>query len=233
MIEIIRAHEHYHFQNDWLSSYWHFSFDEFYDPKKVSFSALRVFNDDTVQPDRGFGTHSHREMEIVTYVMRGRLAHRDSTGSDFLIKAGEVQRMSAGTGINHSEMNPDSIEPVHFLQIWITPAKKGLKPGYEQKNFSRQQRLGTLLPVVSGREIPGCLRIHQDTTFYISRLDTGDQITHPLPSSSQKIYLFVIEGAIALNGEVLGARDAVKLSGQQDVQLKAGEPSELILLDLP
>ncbi|MBI3014756.1 MAG: pirin family protein [Candidatus Tectomicrobia bacterium] len=233
MIEIVRAHEHYHFQNDWLSSFWHFSFDEFYDPNKVAFGALRVFNDDTVQPNRGFGTHSHREMEIVTYVISGRVAHRDSTGSQFLIQPGEAQRMSAGTGISHSEMNPDPDEPVHFLQIWIIPAEKGIEPSYEQKGFPRDQRQGVLLPIVSGQGIPGGLRIHQDTTFYVSCLNSGDSVTHHLASAARKSYLFVIEGKIQLNGEVLQARDVARLTAHDDLQIKASESSELILLDLP
>lgn len=166
MIRVIPSAERYHFQNDWLSTYWHFSFDTYYDPGNVSFGPLRVFNDDTIAPAGGFPEHAHREMEILTYVLEGKLEHRDSLGNRGVIGPGELQRMSAGTGIRHAEFNASSTEPLHLLQFWIHPAQRGLKPSWEQKQFTRQQRASRLLPVASVQPLEGVLRIRQDAIVY-------------------------------------------------------------------
>ena len=231
MIRVIPAAERYHFENGWLSTYWHFSFDHYYDPNNVSFGPLRVFNDDTIQPGGGFPEHPHREMEILTYVLAGQLEHRDSLGNRGVIGAGEVQRMSAGTGIRHSESNATKTEPVHLLQFWIQPAERGLKPSWEQKQFTREQRRSRLLPVASGQPLEGALHIHQDATVYISALVAGDQLTHEL-APGRRAYLFVINGALALNGKALAAGDQARVENERRLELQASKPGQLILLDL-
>ena len=158
MINIIKNEERYHFESDWLSTYWHFSFDHYHDPNNMSFGPLRVFNDDVVQPSSGFPTHAHREMEIITYVLEGELEHKDDTGGADRIRPGEVQRMSAGTGIRHSEYNPSPDQPVHLLQMWIVPSETNLAPSYEQMRFTKAQRDDKLLAVASGRGVPGTVK---------------------------------------------------------------------------
>ncbi|MBI1765436.1 MAG: pirin family protein [Acidobacteria bacterium] len=231
-MQIIRANERFHLESDWLSAYWLFSFDRYYDPANLNFGPLRVFNHDTIAGGGGFPTHPHREMEIVTYVLSGELAHKDSTGGRGLIRAGEVQRMTAGTGIAHSELNASETEPVRLLQIWLLPEQDGLTPGYEQRQFTEAERAGKLLPIVSGQAAPGVLKIHQDTTFYVSRLSAGEQVTHTL-KPGRRAFLYVIEGALTLNGEVLNTGDQARLVGLENLSLAATQASELILIDLP
>jgi redox-sensitive bicupin YhaK (pirin superfamily) len=232
MINVIRSNERYHYQNDWLSTYWHFSFDEYYDPRNMGFGPLRVFNDDVINPASGFPTHAHREMEIVTYVLQGELEHKDSTGAQDRIRAGEVQRMSAGTGVRHSEYNPSPEQPVHLLQMWIIPAEQGLPPSYEQLRFTKEQRTGKLLPIASGQDMPGTVKIHQDTTFYVSTLQAGDKLTHML-GDNRRAYLFVIEGEVEVNGQTLASGDQARIESESELKLKALKPSEIILIDLP
>ncbi len=232
MIEVIKNEQRYHFESDWLSTYWHFSFDHYYDPRNMSFGPLRVFNDDVVQPSSGFPTHAHSEMEIITYILEGELEHKDSTGGSDRIRPGEVQRMSAGTGIRHSEYNPSSEQPVHLLQMWITPAVKGLPPSYEQLRFTKEQRMGRLLAVASGQDMQGTVKVHQDTTFYVSSMNPGDELTHDL-DQQRRAYLFVISGQIEINGNALAKGDQARVSEEQALKLKALEASEIILIDLP
>ena len=240
MYQIIRSGDRHHFQNDWLSTYWHFSFADYYDPANVSFGPLRVFNDDTVQPGKGFAAHGHREMEIVTYVLDGELEHRDSTGGHGVIGPGEVQRMTAGTGIRHSEFNASSRHPVHLLQIWILPSLPGLKPGYEQRHFAPEAREGILLPVVTGRhgarlEAPaadGVLTIHQDATFYVSTLRPGKGLVF-VTRPERRAYLFVIGGSLDAAGHPLAAGDTARISQETSVALQASETADLLLIDLP
>jgi hypothetical protein len=232
MMQIIRSDERYHVEYDWLSTYWHFSFDHYYDPENVNFGPLRVFNDDVIQPARGFPMHSHREMETLTYVLEGRLEHRDSLGHRGIIGPGEVQRMSAGTGIRHSEYNASDTEPVHLLQLWIEPAEKGLSPSWEQKQFTRAEREGKLLPVAAGRPGNGALKIHQDATLYVSALKAGQQVAHEL-DAGRRAYLFVIEGKVMLNERPLAAGDQARVTEETHLDLKANEASELLLIDLP
>lgn len=232
-MQIIRANDRFHIESDWLSAYWLFSFDRYYDPRNLQFGPLRVFNHDTVQPGAGFPTHPHREMEIVTYVLAGALQHKDSTGGTGLIRPGEVQRMTAGTGVAHSEFNPSQTEETRLLQMWVLPERAGLTPSYEQKQFTGEERTGKLLPIASGQDYPGAVRVHQDTTFYVARLAQGQQVTHLL-KPKRRAFLYVIEGEIALNGERLEAGDQARIT-EAGALTFAGNAAigEIILIDLP
>lgn len=231
-MQIIRANERFHLESDWLSAYWLFSFDRYYDPNNLNFGPLRVFNHDTIAGGGGFPTHPHREMEIVTYVLSGALAHKDSTGGRGLIHAGEVQCMTAGTGIAHSEFNASETQSARLLQMWVLPERSGLTPGYEQRQFTEADRAGKLLPIVSGQDALGVLKIHQDATFYVSRLNADEQVTHTL-QPGRRAFLYVIEGAVTLNGETLNTGDQARLVAQETLALQAAQTSELILIDLP
>lgn len=232
MIDVIKNEKRYHFESDWLSTYWHFSFDHYYDPNNLSFGPLRVFNDDVVRPSSGFPMHPHREMEIITYVLEGELEHKDNTGAADHIGPGEVQRMSAGTGIRHSEYNPSTEHPVHLLQMWITPSVSGLPPSYEQLRFTREQRTGRLLAVASGQDIPNTVKVHQDTTLYVSTLNKGDEVNHVL-AAQRRAYLFVISGKLEVNTLELSNGDQAKAFEEPSVRLKAKEHSEMVMFDLP
>ncbi|GAB2701099.1 pirin family protein [Paenibacillus thermoaerophilus] len=232
MINVYPASSRYTADHGWLRSSFSFSFAEYYDPDNVQFGPLRVFNDDIVQGRRGFGAHPHREMEIVSVVLRGRLKHEDSTGKTAVTSWGEVQRMSAGTGIVHSEVNPGD-EEVNFLQLWFTPAVRGLEPSYEATRYDTAKLRNALLPVVSHQSGEGVAHIHQDLTIYLSELDAGRELTFTQPEG-RRIYVFVIEGELALNGEArLGRRDAARI--EQTPELKIASPSgaTFMLIDLP
>ena len=232
MIKVIKSQERYHADSGWLSTYWHFSFAEYYDPANLNWGALRVFNDDVIRPGQGFGLHPHRDMEIITYVLEGELAHRDNQGNTGVIRPGEVQVMSAGTGIFHSEYNHSKERPVHLLQIWILSRTKGLKPRWEQRHFTRESRLGILLPVVSAGTIPQTLAIDQDATIHVSALEAGQSVVHE-SRSGRKAYLFVIGGGLTVNGNPLAAGDQARIADEPALAVKAVEETELILLDLP
>ncbi len=244
MIHVIRSGERYHFETDWLSTYWHFSFDHYYDPANVSFGPLRVFNDDVIRPAGGFPFHGHREMEIVTYIIEGQLEHRDDLGNVGVIAPGEIQRMSAGTGVRHSEYNPSREKPVHLVQLWILPAVKNLEPSWEQKRFSHEARTGKLLPIAipadqADNQTNGAVRIHQDATIYTSLLRPGDSATCAL-AAGRRAYLFVTAGELKLNGETLGAGDQARITGERTLHLAGlAKPSpdstaaDFLLLDLP
>ncbi|MEW6130470.1 MAG: pirin family protein [Acidobacteriota bacterium] len=232
MIQTIRANERFNATNDWLSAYWLFSFDFYYDPENTAFGPLRVFNHDTIQPDSGFGMHPHKNMEIVTYVLEGTLDHKDSTGGIGHISAGEVQRMTAGRGIYHSEFNSSKAQAVKLLQMWVLPSQTGLEPGYEQKKFSIEERTGRLLPIASGRSANGALSINQDVTFYVSRLNQGDAVAHAL-GDNRKAFLYVIEGEVSVNGEALHSGDQARITETANLDLQASGDSEIILIDLP
>jgi len=229
---IIRAKERFHIESDWLSAYWLFSFDRYYDPKNISFGPLRVFNHDTIMGGGGFPTHSHREMEIVTYVLDGELAHKDSTGGRGIIHPGEVQRMSAGTGIAHSEFNPSETQPCQLLQMWVLPERSQLTPSYEQQQFTREQRTGVLLPLASGQDMPGTVKVHQNTTFYVSRLRAGDRLIYQT-NTKRRIFFYLIEGDVDLNGESLSTGDQARLTGLTKLEITGSKESEIILIDLP
>jgi hypothetical protein len=231
-MQIIRAEDRFHIESDWLSAYWLFSFDRYYDPNNVTFGPLRVFNHDAVKGGAGFPTHPHREMEIVTYVLDGALRHKDSTGGAGLIRAGEVQRMTAGAGVAHSEFNPSETETVRLLQMWVLPERAGLTPSYEQKRFTIEQREGALLPIASGQDSPGAVKVHQDVTFYVSRLRAGDRVAHEL-KPGRRAFFYVIDGDVALNGEELGAGDQARVTDITKLEITGRREGEIILIDLP
>ena len=244
MLQVIRSAERYHFETDWLSTYWHFSFDHYYDPANVSFGPLRVFNDDVIRPAGGFPMHGHREMEIVTYIIEGQLEHRDDLGNVGVISPGEIQRMSAGTGVRHSEYNASKEKPVHLVQLWILPTVKSLEPSWEQKRFSLEGRTGTLLPIAipaaqADKKPNGAVRIHQDATIYTALLRPGHAATHTL-APGPRAYLFVIAGELQVNGETLRAGDQARITGERALQLLGPAKSspdtsaaDFLLLDLP
>jgi quercetin 2,3-dioxygenase len=231
-MQIIKSKDRFHLESDWLSAYWLFSFDRYYDPNNVTFGPLRVFNHDTVAGGGGFPTHPHREMEIVTYVLEGALRHKDSTGGAGLIHAGEVQRMTAGTGVAHSEFNPSETETVKLLQMWVLPERSGLRPSYEQKQFTAEQRTGALLPIASGQDVPGAVKVHQDVTFYVSRLSAGDRVAHE-PKPGRRAFFYVIDGDVTLNGEKLSAGDQARVTDVTKLEITGARESEVILIDLP
>lgn len=232
MIRVIKSKDRYHHQTDWLSTYWHFSFDHYWDPTNVSFGALRVFNDDVIQPATGFPPHGHRDMEIITYVLEGELEHEDNQGNRGFIRAGEVQVMSAGTGIVHAERNPSKTEALHLLQIWILQRTKGLQPRWEQRNFAAGERHGRLLPVVSGDGGNDRLRIDQDATIFISAFNPSQAVTHVI-APRRRAYLLTISGALDLNRIPLSAGDQARVTEESSLAMTATAPTELILLDLP
>jgi quercetin 2,3-dioxygenase len=232
MIKIIKSNERHHANFGWLDTYWHFSFDSYHDPENMNWGALRVFNDDVIEPAQGFGTHPHRDMEIVTYVLSGELEHQDSNGNRGVVHPGEVQVMSAGTGIMHSEYNHSKEKPVHLIQLWILPRTKSLKPRWEQKRFSLDERTGKLLPVVSSGEVPGTLAIDQDARIFVSALKAGDQVVHK-SRAGRKVYLFVTEGSLQVNGDSLAAGDQAKIADEPELKIRTQLGAELMLLDLP
>ena len=233
MIEIIKSGEHYHNEEDWLSTYWHFSFAHYQDPAKMNFGPLRVFNDDIIQPGKGFGFHPHRDMEIVTYVIDGELEHRDNQGNHGVIHPGEIQRMTAGSGIMHSEYNHSKEKPLRLLQMWLFANRRGLDPSWEQHRFSREERADKLLPVIvtEGAKDGEALHIHQDAAIYVSSLAAGKKVEHKL-SKGRKAYVFVIEGKAKVNDNVMETRDAARVENEGSLSIQADGPTELILLDM-
>ncbi|MGD0222385.1 MAG: pirin family protein [Terriglobia bacterium] len=232
MIKTIKSEERHHANNGWLDTYWHFSFGPYYDPSNMNWGALRVFNDDVFGPGHGFGMHPHQDMEIITYVLAGEVEHEDSTGSRGVIHPGEVQVMSAGTGIMHSEFNHSKEKDLHFMQIWILPRKEGRKPRWEQHQFTPSERKGKLLPIVSGGDIAGTLAIDQDAQIYVSALPAGGEVKHQ-SQPDRKVYVFAIEGEVSVNGVKLAGGDQARVADEPELSIKAAKDSELILLDLP
>jgi redox-sensitive bicupin YhaK (pirin superfamily) len=216
----------------WLESHWHFSYGDYYDPQNLNWGALRVFNDDTIKAGGGFDFHPHQDMEIITIVLTGELEHRDNLGNRGLIKPGEVQAMSAGKGIYHSEQNPSLRDPLRLLQMWILPKTKGGSPRWEQKHFRRGDRVGKMMPVVSGGDLPDTLRIDQDAQIYLSTLPEGFRATHAL-RDGRKGYVFVIAGSLKMNAQNLREGDQARTSDESRLEFAADQPAELILLDLP
>jgi quercetin 2,3-dioxygenase len=232
MITVRPADERGHSQIDWLNSKHTFSFSDYYDPQHMGFRVLRVINDDRVAPASGFGTHSHRDMEIISYVLEGALEHKDSIGTGSVIRPGDVQRMSAGTGIAHSEWNHSKIEPVHFLQIWIVPKRAGLSPGYEQKTFRDSESKNQLHLVVSPDGRFGSLTIHQDTQLFISKLQPGKEVTHAIPAG-RSAWVQVARGAVKLNGTLLREGDGAAVTDESQLLLRGETDAEILLFDLP
>jgi redox-sensitive bicupin YhaK (pirin superfamily) len=231
MITIRPANERGGADHGWLDTKHTFSFSDYYDPRHMGFRHLRVINEDRVAPGRGFGTHGHRDMEILSYVVSGGLGHRDSMGKSEVIRPHEWQRMTAGTGVRHSEMNASKTEPVHFLQIWIMPEAESIAPGYEQKLFAPEDKSGRLRLVASrdGRE--GSLKIHQDVSVYNALLKGGEAVKHQL-EPGRHAWLQVVKGTVELNGTGLGAGDGAAVSEESTLTISAGDDSEVILFDL-
>ncbi|GBG15765.1 quercetin 2,3-dioxygenase [Novimethylophilus kurashikiensis] len=231
MIRIRKARERGHAEHGWLDSWHTFSFADYHDPAYMGFRSLRVINDDTVASGKGFGTHGHQDMEIVTYVLSGALEHKDSLGNGSVMRYGEVQRMSAGTGIRHSEFNHSASEPVHFLQIWILPARRGLEPSYEQTLFVPEEKQGKLRVVASpdGRE--GSVTVHQDALLYAGLFDEFDEASHAF-GPGRAGYLQVAHGSVELNGQRLEAGDGATIEGEPEIRLAGGKAAEVLLFDL-
>ena len=231
MIRIRRAEERGHTRISWLDSRHTFAFGSYVDPAHLGFRSLRVINEDRVAPGQGFATHGHRDMEIVTLVLSGVLAHRDSLGTGSEIRPGEVQRMSAGTGITHSEFNASGREPVHFLQIWILPEREGLAPSYEQRAFPESERRGKLRLVASRDGRDGSVRVNQDASILATSLSAGEKLTHAL-APGRHAWVQLARGSVLLNGEALAAGDGASLSETPQLELRAHEASELLVFDL-
>jgi quercetin 2,3-dioxygenase len=231
MIRVRPAGERGKTQTGWLDSRHTFSFGDYHDPQNMGFSHLRVINEDRVRPGAGFPTHSHRDMEIITYVLEGALAHKDSTGTSSVIRVGDVQRMSAGTGISHSEYNASQTEPVHFLQIWIVPNETGLQPGYEQRslNLEKNSSKWVLIAARDGREV--AVKVHQDVELYLAAISAGQQLNYRLKPGRQA-WLQVTRGATAINGMLLGAGDGASVSEEQTLEVTAVPVAELLLFNL-
>jgi redox-sensitive bicupin YhaK (pirin superfamily) len=231
MIHIRQAAERGHFDHGWLDTFHTFSFASYHDPAHMGFRALRVINEDRVAPGRGFGTHPHRDMEIVTYVLSGALEHKDSMGHGEVLRPGEFQRMSAGTGITHSEFNPSDTEPVHLYQIWLRPDQKGIEPSYEQKQFPAADRLGRLQPVATPTGEDGSLTIHQDARIYLATLPAGSRITQPIPSG-RHAWLQVLRGTVTANGQPMDTSDGAAISNESALDIEATADAEIMLFDL-
>jgi hypothetical protein len=231
MITLRRSAERGGGNHGWLNTKHSFSFSDYHDPKHMGFRSLRVINEDWVQPGHGFPTHPHRDMEIITYVLEGALEHNDSLGTGSVIRPGDGQRMSAGTGIRHSEANASKDELVHLLQIWIMPDKQGHKPGYEQKDFPAEEKRGKLRLIASPDGANGSVSIHQDAKLYVSLLEKDEKVEHKL-ESSRHAWLQVARGAVELNGKHLNQGDGAAISQEEKLQIKGTESAEVLLFDL-
>ncbi len=231
MIRVRKASERGHFNHGWLDTYHTFSFSRYYDPRHMGFRALRGINEDRVHPGQGFGTHPHEDMEIVTYVLSGALAHKDSLGTGSTIRPGVLQRMTAGTGITHSEFNPSQDEPVHLYQIWLLPEREGLEPSYEQKAFLEAERRNRLRLVASPAGSDGSLTIRQDARLYLATLDEGHEVSQDIPSG-RHAWLQVLRGNVNLNGQAISAGDGAAVSEESVLAIRANSPSEVLLFDL-
>ena len=215
----------------WLRSYHSFSFAGYYDPEHMAFGNLRVINEDRIEPGKGFGTHAHKDMEIISYVLSGELAHKDNMGNVKGIPPGDVQRMSAGTGVQHSEFNHAPGQTTHFLQIWIEPSVKGIAPGYEQKTFAAQEKRGALRLVASSDGAEGSVTIHADAKIYAGLFD-GDEAASQSLATDRKTYVHVVRGLLEVNGQMLGQGDAAMMQAQESLQLRKGQDAEVLVFDL-
>jgi quercetin 2,3-dioxygenase len=231
MIELRRGNERGYADHGWLKSFHSFSFAEYYDPKFMNFGALRVINEDRVAPGMGFGTHGHKNMEIVSYVLDGALAHKDSMGNGSAIKPGDVQRMSAGTGVQHSEFNHAKDRPTHFLQIWIQPNQLGIPPSYEEKHFSESDKRGKLRVVASPDSRGGSVKIHADAIVYAGLFDGAESASLQI-AVGRRAYMHVARGSVAINGHALGAGDALKLTDVTNIDVANGKGAEVLVFDL-
>ena len=232
MITVRKAADRGRSKHDWLDSRHTFSFADYFDPLHVAFSKLRVINDDRVAPARGFGTHGHRDMEILSYVVEGAIEHKDSLGTGSIIRPGDVQRMTAGTGVRHSEFNPSATESLRFLQIWILPQAEGLLPGYEQRSFAPAERRGRFRLVASpdGRE--GSVTVHQDVLLFAGSFERGESASLSL-ATGRKVWVQVVRGAVSVNGRRLEEGDGAAVEGEHDLAFTDGAAAELLAFDLP
>jgi len=231
MITVRKSEARGHANHGWLDSYHTFSFAGYYDPNYMNFRSLRVINEDVVSPGKGFGTHGHSDMEIITYVLEGALEHKDSLGTGAVIKPGEVQRMTAGTGIQHSEFNHSQTDPVHLLQIWLLPDTKGLSPSYEQRDFPLAERRGKLRLVAARDARDGAVKVHQDVDLYVAVLDKDSRVSHAL-QPHRHAWVQVARGSVSLNGLTLEMGDAAAVSDEAEVVIEAAEDAEFLLFDL-
>jgi len=231
MLEVRRSNERGYADHGWLKSFHTFSFADYYDPQHVEFGPLRVINEDRVAPGAGFGTHGHRDMEIISYVLDGALAHKDSIGTGSTIKPGDVQRMSAGRGVMHSEFNASSEQPVHFLQIWIQPNVRNVEPSYEEKHFSAEEKRGRLRLIASSDGAMGSVRIHQNARVYAGLFD-GDETAQLTVAGDRQAYVHVARGSIEANGVSLSAGDALQLRDVAELSISKGDNAEVIVFDL-
>jgi redox-sensitive bicupin YhaK (pirin superfamily) len=232
MLEIRRSGERGFANHGWLKSFHTFSFADYYDPSHIEFGALRVINEDRVEPGAGFGTHGHRDMEIISYVLEGELAHKDSTGTSSTIRPGDVQRMSAGSGVRHSEFNPSATSPVHFLQIWIQPNAQGIEPSYEEKSFSAAEKRGRLRLIASPDQAEGSVLIHQDARVYAGLFDGAERASLNLGSARQA-YVHVARGKVTVNGTALETGDGLKAQDTDMLTVEKGQEAEVLVFDLP
>src|SRR6185369_16427321 len=231
MIQTIKADERHFSDFGWLKTYWLFSFDNYYDPANMQSGSLRVFNDDIVAAQSGFPTHPHREMEINTTVLQGEVTHKDSMGNHTVIRAGEVQRMSAGTGITHSEYNLGD-EPVHLYQIWILPGERRLQPSYDQKHFAAEARRNQLLPVASGQGLNGTVTMNTDATIYMADFEAHHATDYELPEG-RGAFIYVTGGELQINDARLAAKEQARIKGEQRLHLAADDKASFILIDVP
>ena len=229
MIEIRKKAEIYHKEGGWFSANWHFSFDEYHDPENMGFGTLRVFNDDRLVPGAVWPMHPHRDIEGLTYVVEGTFKHEDSLGNNGILPAGSVQRMTLGSGAYHSEQNGSPTEPLHFIQMWIIPAERGLPPSVEQKAFTQEDRTNTLLEAISPDGAGGSVRVHRDASVYVSSLEPGRSVAHDFVDGFGA-YLFLIDGKISLNGLSVSAGDAARIHEEKRLTLEAQQQSELIMV---
>jgi hypothetical protein len=230
MMKLRKANERGHAEHGWLDTYHSFSFGDYYEPQWMGFRSLRVINDDLVMPGMGFGTHPHRDMEIITYILSGALEHKDSMGHGRVIRAGEVQYMSAGSGVKHSEFNPSKDEAVHLLQIWIQPDRVGVAPSYSEKSMAAAPA-GTLRLVTSKTGRDDSIAIHQDADLWLGKFDAGDRVAHKL-AKGRHAWVHVAEGEVSLNGKKLAGGDAAAVSEETALDLSAAKPSQVLLFDL-
>jgi redox-sensitive bicupin YhaK (pirin superfamily) len=232
MLELRKSEDRGRADHGWLQSAHSFSFADYFDPAHVEYGVLRVINEDRVQPGHGFGTHGHRDMEIISYVLDGELEHRDSMGNGSVMRPGDVQRMSAGTGVMHSERNPSATNGVHFLQIWIRPSRTGVAPSYEQKRFEADEKRGRLRLVVSPDGADGSVRIQQDARVHAGLFDADERATHAI-APGRRAYVHVARGSVRVNGTALKAGDAAKVESVREIVLDGGRDAEVLLFDLP
>jgi len=231
MISVRTSQERGYAEHGWLKSYHSFSFADYHDPRHMGFGPLRVINEDWIDPGMGFGTHGHRDMEIITYVLEGEIAHKDSMGNGSVIRPGDVQRMSAGTGVMHSEFNASQTDSAHLLQIWIMPDRSGIPPSYEEKNFSREDKLGRLR-LVAAPDGEGAVKIHQDARLYAGLFD-GEQQASLALAKGRLAYVHLAQGELTVNGVALQAGDAAKLQAEELISIGQGKQAEVLVFDLP